>query len=71
MEMETGSCVFSRLQTLDEVKAHHVLETLTHYKGHISKSCKSLKISRATLYRIVKGHNIDLGIVRKKSTGVW
>jgi|WetSurMetagenome_2_1015567.scaffolds.fasta_scaffold02342_8 two-component system, NtrC family, response regulator len=46
--------------TLDEMEKHLILETLREFGGNFSKSAEKLGISRATLYRKLEKHGIQI-----------
>ena len=44
--------------TLDELEAHMIRQSLTHYAGNISRVAKALGLSRGALYRRLEKHGI-------------
>jgi len=46
--------------SLDEIEREHILKVLQNEKGNIARSAEILCIQRATLYRKIKKHKIDL-----------
>ncbi len=56
-EMNAGKMVKSLL-TLDEVEKNTIIDTLQQLEGNISKTAKTLGISRSSLYRKLEKYNI-------------
>lgn len=55
---EPGELPAPGSMTLDELEAHMIRQSLTHYDGNISRVAKALGLSRGALYRRLEKHGI-------------
>ena len=55
---EPGELPAPGSMTLDELEAHMIRQSLTHYEGNISRVAKALGLSRGALYRRLEKHGI-------------
>lgn len=67
--LPTGKVTVKALKPLEEVQIDTIRQALYSMNGNVSRVSKALNIGRATLYRKIKDHDIDLLDIRnpKKS----
>jgi len=53
-------------QTLREVQKEYIEIILKEFKGDITAACKVSKIARATMYRLISVHGLDIKCFRLK-----
>lgn len=54
----------NEVETLKEVEGRHIRAVLMKLSGHVVNTSKALGISRATLYRKMEDHGIEVGLYR-------
>jgi two-component system NtrC family response regulator len=59
---EAGELPAPGSMTLDELEAHMIRQSLTHYDGNISRVAKVLGLSRGALYRRLEKHGIPFDV---------
>ena len=62
--LPTGRTSLKSLKPLGEVQMDTIRQALYSMNGNISRVSKALNIGRATLYRKIKDHGIDLSDIR-------
>ncbi len=64
MILPTGKITVKTLKPLGEVQMDTIRQALYSMNGNVSRVSKALNIGRATLYRKIKDHDIDLSDIR-------
>lgn len=59
---EAGELPMPGTMTLDELEAHMIRQSLSHYDGNISRVAKALGLSRGALYRRLEKHSIPFDV---------
>ena len=62
--LPTGKTLLKSLKPLGEVQMETIRQALYSMNGNVSRVSKALNIGRATLYRKIKDHDIDLSDIR-------
>jgi len=62
--LPTGKISVKALKPLGEVQMDTIRQALYSMNGNVSRVSKALNIGRATLYRKIKDHDIDLTDIR-------
>ena len=62
--LPTGKATVKTLKPLGEVQMDTIRQALYSMNGNVSRVSKALNIGRATLYRKIKDHDIDLADIR-------
>ncbi len=63
-ELPSGKTNLKTLKPLGEVQMDTIRQALYSMNGNVSRVSKALNIGRATLYRKIKDHDVDLSDIR-------
>ena len=63
-DLPSGRADLKALKPLGEVQMETIRQALYSMNGNVSRVSKALNIGRATLYRKIKDHDVDLSNIR-------
>ena len=66
--LPSGKLTLKTLKPLGEVQMDTIRQALYSMNGNVSRVSKALNIGRATLYRKIKDHDVDLSDIRNPRT---